>query len=120
MIKDQFSETPLRSYVDSNKAVILTVTSTNNEDMMTAKDNKYIDDFNEINSDLKLTALKDYSIALTQRTNLLLENGGTGILLVLIFLSIFLNIRLAFWVVFGLLSFLGMLIFQEILILPLT
>ena len=37
---------------------------------------------------------------------------GIGILLVLILLSIFLNIRLAFWVAFGLpISFLGMLIF---------
>ncbi len=114
VIKDQFSETPLRSYVENNKAVILTVTSTNNEDMMDSakKINKYIEDFNKINSELKLTALKDYSIVLRQRTNLLLENGGIGILLVLIFLSIFLNIRLAFWVAFGLpISFLGMLIF---------
>jgi multidrug efflux pump subunit AcrB len=74
--------------------------------------NQYIDEFNSINTDLKLTSLKDYSIALRQRTNLLLENGGLGILLVLIFLSLFLNIRLAFWVAFGLpISFLGMLIF---------
>ena len=47
-----------------------------------------------------------------QRTNLLLENGGLGILLVLGLLSLFLNTRLAFWVAFGLpISFLGMLIF---------
>ena len=59
-----------------------------------------------------MTALKDYSIVLRQRTNLLLENGGIGISLGLSFLSIFLNIRLAFWVAFGLpISFLGMLIF---------
>ena len=75
------------------------------------KINQYIEEFNTINADLKLTALKDYSI-LRQRTNLLLENGGLGIFLVLIFLSLFLNIRLAFWVAFGLpISFLGMLIF---------
>ena len=40
------------------------------------KINQYIEEFNTINADLKLTALKDYSIALRQRTNLLLENGG--------------------------------------------
>ena len=56
--------------------------------------------------------MKDYSEVLRQRTNLLLENGGIGILLVLILLSIFLNIRLAFWVAFSIpISFLGMLIF---------
>ena len=113
-IRDQFSETPVSSAVNNETAIILSVTSTNNEDMMDSanKINQYIDEFNNINSNLKLTPLKDYSIALRQRTNLLLENGGLGILLVLIFLSLFLNIRLAFWVAFGLpISFLGMLIF---------
>ena len=113
-ISDQFSETPISSSVNGDRAVILSVTSTNNEDMMDSakKINQYIDEFNSVNSDLKLTPIKDYSIALRQRTNLLLENGGLGILLVLIFLSLFLNIRLAFWVAFGLpISFLGMLIF---------
>ena len=113
-ISDQFSETPISSFVNDDIAVILSVTSTNNEDMMDSakKINQYIDEFNSINSDLKLTPIKDYSVALRQRTNLLLENGGLGILLVLIFLSLFLNIRLAFWVAFGLpISFLGMLIF---------
>ena len=113
-IRDKFSETPLSSSVNNDTAIILSVTSTNNEDMMDSakRINQYIDEFNSINTDLKLTSLKDYSIALRQRTNLLLENGGLGILLVLIFLSLFLNIRLAFWVAFGLpISFLGMLIF---------
>jgi len=113
-IRDKFSETPVSSAVNNETAIILSVTSTNNEDMMDSanKINQYIDEFNNINSNLKLTPLKDYSIALRQRTNLLLENGGLGILLVLIFLSLFLNIRLAFWVAFGLpISFLGMLIF---------
>ena len=113
-IRDKFSETPLSSSVNNDSAIILSVTSTNNEDMMDSakRINQYIDEFNSINTDLKLTSLKDYSIALRQRTNLLLENGGLGIFLVLIFLSLFLNIRLAFWVAFGLpISFLGMLIF---------
>ena len=43
---------------------------------------------------------------------MLLENGAMGIVLVLLFLSIFLNTRLAFWVAFGLpIAFLGMFIF---------
>ena len=113
-IRDKFSETPLSASVNNDTAIILSVTSTNNEDLMDSakKINQYIDEFNSVNTDLRLTALKDYSIALRQRTNLLLENGGLGILLVLLFLSLFLNIRLAFWVAFGLpISFLGMLIF---------
>ena len=114
IVKDKFSETQNSSFVDLKSAVIISVSSTNSEDLIESaeKINKYIDDFNEKNSSLKLTLLRDYSEVLRQRTNLLLENGGIGILLVLILLSIFLNIRLAFWVAFSIpISFLGMLIF---------
>jgi len=113
-ISDQFSETPVSTFVDYNSAVVITTSSTNSEDLLDSAEiiNNYIDEFNETNNRFKLTVLKDYSIALQQRTNLLLENGGIGIFLVLIFLSLFLNIRLAFWVAFSIpISFLGMLIF---------
>ena len=116
VIRDQFSETSNSSFVDLKSAVIISVSSTNSEDLLDSakKINFYIDDFNEKNNELKITLLRDYSIVLKQRTNLLLENGGIGILLVLILLSIFLNIRLAFWVAFSIpISFLGMLIFAE-------
>jgi multidrug efflux pump subunit AcrB len=113
-IRDKFSETPLSSSVDGNKAIIITVSSTNDEDLTKSAQQirNYIDEFNAKNQNLKLTSLQDRSKVLRQRTNLLLENGAIGIFLVLILLSIFLNIRLAFWVAFGLpISFLGMLIF---------
>ena len=53
-IRDQFSETPLSSTVNNDTAIILSVTSTNNEDMMDSakKINQYIDEFNSINPDL--------------------------------------------------------------------
>ena len=113
-ISEQFSETPISTFVDYNAAVVVTTSSTNSEDLLDSAKiiNSYIDEFNEVNTRFKLTVLKDYSISLKQRTNLLLENGGIGIFLVLIFLSLFLNIRLAFWVAFSIpISFLGMLIF---------
>ena len=114
VIRDKFSETPLSSSVDGNKAIIITVSSTNDEDLTKSAEQirNYIDEFNAKNQNLKLTSLQDRSKVLRQRTNLLLRNGTIGIFLVLILLSIFLNIRLAFWVAFGLpISFLGMLIF---------
>ena len=59
-----------------------------------------------------MNVVRDLSTTLTQRTQLLTENAVMGIILVLIFLSLFLNTRLAFWVAFGLpISFLGMFIF---------
>jgi len=113
-ISDKFSETPISTFVDYNSAVVISTSSTNSEDLLDSAKiiNSYVDEFNSSNERFKLTVLKDYSIALKQRTNLLLENGGIGIFLVLIFLSLFLNIRLAFWVAFSIpISFLGMLIF---------
>jgi sugar lactone lactonase YvrE len=54
----------------------------------------------------------DNAINLNNRKNILLKNGAMGIVLVLIFLSLFLNTRLAYWVALGLpISFLGMFIF---------
>ena len=71
--------------------------------------------YNEINDNFTLTILNDQSITLTERNKLLIENILQGMLLVLLFLSIFLNSRLAFWVAFGLpVSFLGMFIFAPL------
>jgi multidrug efflux pump subunit AcrB len=56
--------------------------------------------------------VRDLSTTLVQRTDLLTENAIIGMILVLLFLSLFLNTRLAFWVAFGLpIAFLGMFIF---------
>lgn len=116
VIRDQFSDTPNASYFNGNVAVNVTVNNTNNEDLLSAaeKINKYIEDYNERSTNLQLDVVFDSSITLGQRTQLLVENGIMGILLVLFFLSLFLNTRLAFWVAFGLpISFLGMFIFAD-------
>ncbi|EDM44969.1 RND family efflux transporter [unidentified eubacterium SCB49] len=113
-VKDRFSETPNASYFNGKIAVNVEVTNTNSEDLISAADkvNAYIVDFNEKHTGVQLDVVSDSSIRLEERTNLLIENGAVGILLVLLFLSIFLNTRLAFWVAFGLpISFLGMFIF---------
>lgn len=74
----------------------------------------------EINRDLpkgiEIEVLDDHSKILEQRINLLVRNGATGLLLVLIILGLFLEIRLAFWVMMGIpISFMG-----SFLMMPLT
>ncbi len=113
-IRDRFSETPNASYINGQIAVSVNISTTNNEDLLSAaeKVRNYVEDFNKKNDTLEIIVEDDRSITLSQRTDLLIENGAVGILLVLIFLSFFLNTRLAFWVAFGLpISFLGMFIF---------
>lgn len=110
-IRDRFSETPNATYFNGDLAVEITITSTNTEDLISSaeKVKEYIVEFNEKYNNVQLNVISDLSITLVQRTKLLTENAILGIILVLIFLSLFLNTRLAFWVAFGLpISFLGM------------
>lgn len=113
-IRDRFSETPNATYFNKELSVNITVTSTNNEDLVSSaqKVKAYIEDYNQKHNNVRLDVVRDLSITLEQRTQLLLENAVAGIILVLLFLSLFLNTRLAFWVAFGLpISFLGMFMF---------
>lgn len=112
-VSDRFSETPNATYFNENRAITVTVTSTNTEDLIGAAEavKVYIADYNAKSSNVRLDVINDLSTTLVQRTELLTENAIMGMILVLIFLSLFLNTRLAFWVAFGLpVAFLGMFI----------
>lgn len=118
IIRDRFSETPNTSYYDGNLSVNVTITSTNTEDLIGSADKvkEYIKEFNQRNTNVQLNDIADRSVPLKQRTRLLGKNALQGIFLVLIFLSLFLNTRLAFWVAFGLpIAFLGMFVFAPML-----
>jgi len=113
-VRDKWSEVPDRIHFNGDPAVQISVSTTNNEDLLyaTEKIKEYIADFNEKNEVIQLNVSSDSSIALNNRQNLLVENGIVGIFLVLIFLSIFLKPSIAFWVAVGLpFSFLGLFIF---------
>ncbi len=114
IIRDRFSETPNATYFNQELAVNISITSTNNEDLISSADKvkEFIEGYNQKYTNIRLDVVRDLSVTLNQRTELLLWNAVAGILLVLLFLSIFLNMRLALWVAFGLpISFLGMFIF---------
>ena len=114
IIRDRFSETPNAAYFNGNLSVSTTITSTNTEDLIGSaeKVKEYIEEFNQKYDNVTLSIVSDLSETLNGRTELLIKNAWQGMLLVLIFLSLFLNTRLAFWVAFGLpIAFLGMFIF---------
>ncbi|MGB5555231.1 MAG: efflux RND transporter permease subunit, partial [Flavobacteriaceae bacterium] len=113
-IRDRFSESPNASFFDGNLSVNVSITSTNTEDLITSADKvkAYVEEFNQKYDNVKLSVVSDQSETLNGRTRLLVMNAWQGMLLVLIFLSLFLNTRLAFWVAFGLpIAFLGMFVF---------
>ncbi|MDB2555287.1 efflux RND transporter permease subunit [Flavobacteriaceae bacterium] len=110
-VQDKFSETPNTNYFNGNLSINVTITSTNTEDLISSADKakEYINDFNQKYDNVEINIIRDLSITLVERTNLLTENAIIGMILVLMFLSLFLNTRLAFWVAFGLpIAFLGM------------
>jgi len=115
-IRDRFSETPNASYFNGNPSVNIEVTNTNSEDLLgtAEKLNKYINEFNQKYTGVKIDIVRDNGVTLNTRKHILLKNGIMGIILVLIFLSLFLNTRLAYWVALGLpISFLGMFMFAS-------
>jgi multidrug efflux pump subunit AcrB len=118
VVTDNWSETPERSYYNGQPSVTLDIKTTNSEDLIDAANSviKYTEDYNAQSSNIKLNVTSDSSLLVRQRTELLLMNGLQGILLVLLFLSLFLRPRLAMWVAFGLpVSFLGMFMFTSYL-----
>ena len=115
-VTDTWSENPDRLFFNGKKSIDITVSNTNSEDLISTADNvkKYIETFNQQNTNVQIDISSDASITLKQRTELLLKNAGMGVLLVLFFLALFLNVRLAFWVATGIpIAFFGMFIFAS-------
>src|SRR5210317_606236 len=110
-VKESWSENPDRLYFNGKKSIDVSVSNTNSEDLMStaAQVRDYIETFNQKYNNVTANISDDRSVALGQRTNLLIENAIVGILLVMFFLALFLNMRLAFWVAAGLpIAFFGM------------
>ncbi len=72
---------------------------------------EYQKKFNKENPDYQFDIYFEFNELLEGRIDLLTKNGLTGLILVLLFLGLFLNIKLSSWVAFGIpFSFLGMFI----------
>ncbi|MCT4614599.1 MAG: efflux RND transporter permease subunit [Marinifilaceae bacterium] len=113
-VRYQFQESPNASYLDGNTAISISIMKLNSEDLIEISDyvNEYIEEFNAANPNKKLLVLFDFSSILKSRLDILSKNGIVGIILVIIFLTLFLNARLALWVAWGIpASFLGMFVF---------
>lgn len=112
-IRDKWADNPNRSWMNGKPSVVVTVNNTVNEDILgiTASIRKYVEEFNERNTIVTANIIRDGSVVLQQRIDLLRRNGMVGFVLVLVILSLFLNWRLAFWVALSIpISFAGMFI----------
>lgn len=109
----QFSDVPNRTFLDGERTVTVEVKRRFGEDLKSISTAvaDYVDRFNETHTEAELTLTFSFYDLLNQRIDLLTKNGTAGLVLVLIVLGLFLNIRLSAWVAFGIpFSFLGMFI----------
>lgn len=109
----KFADTPNKVFSNSKRAISFTISKLPEEDLMEISSfvDNYVEQFNEANDQIELFLYFDFSTVLKQRLDLLLDNGGIGLLLVLVTLGIFLSLRLSFWVALGIpISFLAMFI----------
>ena len=110
-IKDMWDDSPSEIVYNKKQAVVVTINTTFEEDIIVASEklNEYLGKFNKSQDLFEAEIIRDMSDTLNQRIELLLDNGLLGIILVLVFLSLFLNPRIAFWVAIGIpFSMLGM------------
>jgi len=119
-LRDRWEENPNRAYYDGKPSVEIDISTTNNEDLFftTRYVTKYLKEFNAKHKDVQAAIIRDGSKIIQERIDILTKNGIMGMILVLLFLSAFLNSRLSFWVaisipiafagVFALAPFVGM------------
>jgi len=99
-VRDALEEGAQRVFLDRERAINITVNTTNNEDILVAAESikEYIEEFNRGRSEVELILVDDSTKSLRDRISLLQKNGLLGAALVLLLLGMFLRIRLAFWV----------------------
>lgn len=112
-VRKQFSEVPSSSFMNGERAITFRINKLPEEDLASIVKfvRGYVKDFNARNDGVELHITYDFLNLLNARLQLLYNNGGMGLLLVLIFLGLFLSFRLSLWVAWGIpSSFLAMFI----------
>lgn len=114
-VEDGFEESDSWAEFNGEPAIIFEVYRSGNQQPVEVADDvsTVMQEFLETNtSKLSLSMVQDWTELFTERANLMLENAYIGLALVFIFLALFLEIRLAFWVCLGIpISILGSFLF---------
>jgi multidrug efflux pump subunit AcrB len=113
-VREKWEDSPEKVYFNGKPAVVLSISKTISEDILAIRERaqELIDQFNAEDNGIRMEILDDRTIALRGRLSLMINNGLLGLLLVIISLTFFMNLRLSFWVAIGIpFSFAGMFIF---------
>ena len=112
-VKQKFEDVSSSATMNGKQAVFFSIEKLGNEDLQEISDylNSYVEKFNSEHNDVQLAVTFDFNSLLNSRLELLYNNGGMGLLLVIISLAFFLSFRLSLWVAWGIPSaFLAMFI----------
>ncbi len=110
-VKDDFEETELYSKFDGKRAALIKVSRIGEQGALDVANTvkKYVKNKEKsLPEGISLALWEDDSEILKSRINLLKRNGYIGLILVFLCLTLFLDLRLAFWTTMGIpISFLG-------------
>ncbi len=113
-VKDGFQDVDLFSTFEDEPAVMVSVYRVGEQTPIevAAAVKLIVEDMGDVlPPGVKVTTLDDRSKMYRERIDLLMRNAGLGLILVLVILGLFLEIRLAFWVTMGIpISFMGSLL----------
>ena len=104
VIRDDFVDSHREAYYNGRRGVIVTVYRAGDETPISIS-NAVRDYVEKVSANLpdgvKFEVYRDWSDVYKDRRDLLLRNGGMGLVLVLVLLGLFLDARMAFWVAMG-------------------
>ncbi|MFH2036779.1 MAG: efflux RND transporter permease subunit [Candidatus Zixiibacteriota bacterium] len=112
-VKEQWTDSPDKIYYNGQPAMIVNIDQTEREDILKIANiaKEQVEVFNATHDNVRAYVLDDRTIPLRQRIDLLVRNGLFGLILVIMTLGFFLNLRLSFWVAISIpFSFAGMFI----------
>ncbi len=112
-VEEQWEDIPDKWLYNGRTALVLNLDQAESEDIIGIAERTiaHITEFNDSNENVMALVLDDRTVPLRQRLELLVRNGLIGLLLIIIALGLFLNLRLSFWVAISIpFSFAGMFI----------
>ena len=114
-IEDGFADVDQETLYKGKRAVNLTVYRVGVEDPASVSQaaHEFVETMNaRLPASVKTAVVHDRSDLYRDRMGLLIKNAGMGLILVMLVLGLFLEVRLAFWVMLGIpISFVGCLLF---------
>ena len=110
-IRETFEDKVIRGRFNGKPAVMITIFKTADQDALeiSSRVKAYVDKRpSRLDGAVSVQTSTDLSRFIRQRLELMMRTGGSGLILVLITMALFLELRVAFWVAIGIpISFLG-------------